>query len=274
MAKHYDEHNNAENFSYDYSNIPYSPNVRPHFHNGYEILYYQKGDAVYMVEGKQYELSEGDILITNPRELHCPVFKSDGEYTRSIIFLKPSYLSEFITDKYNPFSALEKRKIGTQNKIDTKIAKKYELDKKINIIGSYANSSLPEKEVMIKAYLLQFLVSLNKIVTTEVKTGSSSKIDKIIQYINNNIDQQISLEILESNFYLSKYHISHIFKEKTGFTILEYITHKRIMLAKELILSGIPLVQIAEMVGFNDYSNFYKSFKKIIGTSPSRFQII
>jgi AraC-like DNA-binding protein len=260
--------NNDDNFVYSYSNNISSPNVPPHFHNSYEILFFQKGDAVYMVEGKEYNLSDGDILITNPRELHCPVFKSDKEYTRSLIFLKPSFLSEFITKKYNPFSALEKRKIGTQNKIDTKIVKKYELNKKMDIIGSYYNSDLPEKDIMIKTYLLQFLVSLNKIVTTETKIGKSSSIDGIVQFLNDNLEQKISLEDLENKFHLTKYHISHIFKEKMGFTVLEYLTYKRIMLAKELILDNIPPTEVFEKVGFNDYSNFYRSFVKITGFSP------
>jgi AraC-like DNA-binding protein len=224
-----------------------------------------------MVEGKNYELSEGDILITNPRELHCPVFKSDYAYTRSIMFLKPAFLSEFITEKYNPFSALEKRKIGSQNKIDAPVVKKYELDKKMNIIGSYYNSSLPEKDAMIKACVLQFLVSLNRIVTTEEtarqKPGS---MDGIIQYINDNINAKITLESLSDKFHLSKYHISHLFKEKTGFAVLEYITHKRVTQAKELILENTPLGEVAETVGFSDYSNFYRAFVKVTGFPPNK----
>ena len=258
-----------QNFDYNHSESRHSPNVSEHFHNCYEILFFQKGDAVYMVESKIYELSEGDILITNPRELHCPVFKSDNTYKRSIIFLKQSYLSEFITEKYNPFSALERRKTGEQNKIPTDIVKRYELDKKMDIIGSYYTSDLPEKEVMIKAYLMQFLVNLNKIVTTETRASKRTNMDNIIQYINDNLTNKITLDVLSEKFHLNKYHISHTFKEKTGFTVLEYITHKRISYAKELILSDIPLSEVAELTGFSDYSNFYRSFIKITGFSPN-----
>jgi len=261
--------NTKKNFEYNHSTIPYSPSVAAHFHNCYEILFYQKGDAVYMVEGKNYELSEGDILITNPRELHCPVFKSDNAYERSIIFVSQAYLSEFITEKYNPFSALERRKIGEQNKIPTEIVQKYELDKKMNIIGSYYTSELPEKEVMIKSNLLQFLVSLNKIVTTETKNAKRTSIDNIIQYINDNLTEKITLDRLAAEFHRNKYHISHAFKEKTGFTLPEYITHKRITYAKELILSDITLAEVAEKVGFSEYSNFYRSFVKVTGFAPN-----
>ena len=260
--------NNTESFTYSYSDNVSSPNVPPHFHNSYEILYFQSGDAVYMVEGNEYNLKEGDILITNPRELHCPIFKSDKKYVRSLFFLKPSYLSEFITTNYNPFSALEKRKIGTQNKIDTELVRKYELDKKMDIIGSYFYSDLPEKNIMIKTHLLQFLVSLNKIVTIETTISKNTSIDDIVQFLNDHLEKKISLNDLENKFHLTKYHISHIFKEKMGFTVLEYLTYKRILLAKELILDDVPPTEVYEKVGFNDYSNFYRSFVKITGFSP------
>ncbi|MEG2670086.1 MAG: AraC family transcriptional regulator [Oscillospiraceae bacterium] len=262
----YDE----ENFKYDFSNSSASPNVPPHFHNGYEILNFQKGDAVYKVEGKKYELSAGDILITNPREMHCPIFKSNNEYRRSIIFLKPPFLSDFITNEYNPFSSLENRKIGTQNKIDTDIVKKYELDKKMNEIGMYTQSDLPEREIMIKTHMIQFLVLINNIVSIKDRSICSDKVNSIIQYINEKISEKITLDELANEFYLNKYHISHLFKERMGITIVDYVAHKRIALAKELILEEVPLGEISSLVGFTDYSNFYRSFVKITGKAPSK----
>lgn len=259
-------------FVYGYSDRPTSPNVRPHFHNCYEMLFYQKGDAEYLVESNRYALSEGDLLITNPREMHCPVFKSNQRYCRTIIFLKPAYLSEFITSDYDPFVALNNRKIGTQNKIDAALIHKYGIDQKIASIGELVNCDLPERKILIKTYLLQVLVQINRIVTTEFKPVKSSKTDEIIQYINQNLTETITLDNLSETFHLNKYHISHIFKEKTGFTIIEYITHKRIMLAKELILQNMPLSQVSEETGFHEYSSFYRAFCKIIGTTPSQLK--
>jgi AraC-like DNA-binding protein len=266
--KHYVNMDNEENFAFRFSSIPYSPKVPPHFHNCYEILYFEKGDAAYLVEGNTYNLSEGDILITNPREMHCPVFKSNKTYQRSIIFLKPPYLSDFITEKYNPFSALENRKIGTQNRIDTKIVKQYELDKKFAAIKN-AKDDMPEKELIIKTNLLQFLISINNIVSADEHTASNDKINEIIQFINQNLTSHITLDLLSEKFYLNKYYISHMFAEKTGITISKYITNKRILFAKEKLLEKTPVTQVYQAVGFSDYSSFYRAFKKTLGASPS-----
>lgn len=262
-------HDSNELFLFDYTDHSVNPHIVPHFHNYYEILLLEKGDASYMVEGENYDLSIGDIILTNPRELHCPVFKFHKQYIRSIIGFKPAYIAEFITDTYNPLNALEKRKVGTNNKITAELSEKYELKKKIKLIGEYSNSNLPEKELMIKSLLIQFLVDLNNIFSNEEFKTYEGKIFEIIQYINANISSNITLDLLAKMFYLNKYYISHEFKNKIGVTLTEYITKKRIYIAKELILNKVPVSQAAQNVGFNEYSSFYRAFTKILGMSPT-----
>jgi YesN/AraC family two-component response regulator len=265
---------NDENFKFDYSSIPYSPDVPPHFHNCYEILFFEKGDAVYMVEGNIYNLSEGDILITNPREMHCPVFRSNKEYQRSIFFFKPAFLSDFISEKYNPFIGLENRKIGSQNRIDTKLVRQYKLDEKFKAIREISGSDAPEKELVIKTNLLQFLITINNLIMSEKSSAGVEKINEIILYINQNITSKLTLDTLAGRFYMSKYYISHLFTEKTGITLKEYITKKRILLAKENLLEKKPLGQVARDVGFSDYSSFYRAFKKTLGYPPSAINAV
>lgn len=257
-----------KDFGLNTSKMEFAPTIPPHFHNHYEILYFIKGDAYYMVEGNNYALTEGDLLITNPRELHCPVFKSKNEYKRTVITIKPSFLSDFITEKYSPFYALDKRNLGSQNRIPCEIVKKYNLHEKIAMLEYYYKGNLRESEIMIKTYLIQLLVALNNIVLQENPLGKTSNIDIVLQYINRHLTDKLTLLSLEKEFHLSKYHIAHSFKEKTGLTIMEYITKKRLVLAKEMILDGVSLNEAAEKVGFSDYSNFYRSFKKAMGFSP------
>lgn len=273
MENYINVFNNEDNFKFESIQILCPPSVPPHFHNQYELLFFETGDASYMVEGNYYDLSEGDLLITNPREMHCPVFKTNREYQRSIIFFTPSYLSDFISDKYNPFSALENRKIGTQNRIDTFNVKNEKIDEKISEIRKYANSDLPEKELLIKTNLLQILISINNIVSSEISNTSVDKINDIILYINNNLSEKITLSELSKRFYLNKFYISHLFKDKIGITLNEYITQKRIMLAKEYLMGGIPPSQVYSKVGFWDYSSFYRAFKKTLGYSPSSIKL-
>ncbi len=82
--------------------------------------------------------------------------------------------------------------------------------------------------------------------------------------------KKITLDILQQRFYVNKYYLCHIFKMNTGFTVIEYITYKRVVRAMELLMSGVTAIDAAHAVGFGDYSAFYKAFKKITGFSPKQ----
>src|SRR5699024_12592581 len=56
----------------------------------------------------------------------------------------------------------------------------------------------------------------------------------LLDFINNNLDKKITLDLLEKQFFVNKYYLSHTFKRSTGFTVVEYITHKRIIWAMDL----------------------------------------
>ena len=104
---------------------------------------------------------------------------------------------------------------------------------------------------------------------SEKSFAGAEKINEIILYINRNLTSKLTLDTLSGRFYMSRYYISHLFTEKTGITLKEYITKKRIMLAKEKLLEKKPLGQVAREVGFSDYSSFYRAFKKTLGYPPS-----
>lgn len=129
---------------------------------------------------------------------------------------------------------------------------------------------------MMKTFFIQMLITINKILSENNKPLVNShkydqKIVSILDFINKNLNEKITLDLLENEFYVNKYYLCHIFKTNTGFTVIEYITYKRIMRAMELLMSGSTALDAAHAVGFGDYSTFYKAFKKITGFSPKQY---
>lgn len=115
------------------------------------------------------------------------------------------------------------------------------------------------------------LIAINRVLssTNEIpsKNAENDKTLKIIEYINSNLSSELSIDSLSRQFYISKYYMSRLFKATTGYSINQYISYKRIWLADELISGGMSATEACHSVGYNDYSNFYTTFTKIIGFS-------
>ena len=87
------------------------------------------------------------------------------------------------------------------------------------------------------------------------------KIVDLIQYINQHLTQPLNVDFLSSRVYLSKYYMMRLFKAETGYTIGNYITYRRLLLARTLILDGMPITQACLASGFQDYSTFSRAYK-------------
>lgn len=98
-------------------------------------------------------------------------------------------------------------------------------------------------------------------------------IDNIKAYIQEHITDDISLESISANFYLSKYYFSRIFKAATGENLIDYIIFQKIQKAKQLLLNPrLKIYEIGKLIGYNNTHYFIKVFKKHTGYTPSEFR--
>ncbi|MDA3847636.1 MAG: AraC family transcriptional regulator, partial [Vallitaleaceae bacterium] len=105
----------------------------------------------------------------------------------------------------------------------------------------------------------------------EIEISKSNLIDNVINYINNHLEDEIHIDDLSSQFFISKYHLLREFKKHSGTTIHKFIIQKKLIFAKELILTGIPITEVYASCGFGDYSNFFRAFKNEYGITPKQF---
>lgn len=119
--------------------------------------------------------------------------------------------------------------------------------------------------------LVEDLKKLSKIILNTMH--KSNVISKIVKYIKENCDQEITLQDISNHFYLSKEHISRKFKQEMGENISEYIAQIRIERACLLLLNpNIKIKDVAQRVGYDDEKYFSKVFKKAKGVSPNEFR--
>lgn len=246
-----------------------------HLHDGFEIYFLISGDVNYFIENKIYELKPGDLVITNNYEIHTPSFISEKSYERVCIEFGTT-LPALVYD-YCPgiLDCFIKREKGERNRIKLNKAQKEELLSIFSHLDMICQNEDDFSNVIKITYLLQILVLLNKaFLATPLLVENSSfspKITSIIEYIEENLNEDLTLEVFEKNFYINGSYLSRIFKKTTGVKLHEYILHKRIAKSKEYLSNNYSVTETCYLTGFKDYSNFLRMFKRIVGVTPGQY---
>ena len=257
----------TEHYMYSFSSST-PPKLELHTHKYYELLYLIEGDISYLIGDRLYKAAPGDIFITPPNQEHGISFNSEANYARHFIQVSPELLSSLPKELHSNFV---NNLCSKYNRIPSEIVKKYNLGSYFYSVQNYLSKESVMDSFMFKTYALQLIALTNTITGEEITSYFSEKpmILEIKDYIMKNIEKQLSLDTLAANFFMSKYYMCHTFRNETGMTIKNYINLQRVARARELLLSGSTPADIPKMCGFNDYSTFYRTFKKYTGYSPT-----
>ena len=142
----------------------------------------------------------------------------------------------------------------------------YDIRNMVSIFSASHISDIYASREKVMNLLNYILLEIMDILNFE---SNNKHIIEIIKYINEHIAEPISLSTLSSHVNLTKEYTSHIFKKETGKTITDYVNERKLMIAKEMVLStDYPLTYISDRLGYENYSYFSKVFKKQFDTTP------
>ena len=210
-----------------------------HYHDFHKVVIFISGKAAYHIEGKAYQLKPWDILLVNRHAIHRPEIDPSVPYERFILWIQNDI----------PWQELLKcfQKAN---------------DRSYNLVR--LNSALQEK-------MKDILFELENSAKSDDKKSYTfdSQIASILQYINHNLKEDLSVETLSARYYVSKYHLMRKFKQETGYTLHNYIVNKRLLMARTLISNGMPVTKAAQESGFTEYSTFSRAYRKQFKTTPS-----
>ncbi len=278
-----DEYVKTGYLDYDFRLFHLKDNVereyKYHYHDFDKILFFINGRVNYVIEGKSYELKPYDIVFVNRQEIHKPEVDFSVPYERYILYISPEFLEKEGAEMCNLRACFESARREKSNVIRIAAIKNTSLQKQLREL----EEALQEKEeygaeLYGKLLFLQFMVELNRACLGEEMASYShsavynEKIVAILEYINQHLGEELSIENIASAFFLSKYHMMRQFKEETGYTMHQYITEKRILSARDMIMSGVPSTKASLECGFSDYSTFLRAFQKRMKKNPSEFR--
>lgn len=249
--------------------------VALHHHDFYEIYFFLSGNVQYNVESRSYLLTPGDVLLISPNELHQPVFgDAYASYERIVLWINKDFLRQLSVSNQDLSACFNTEAQSHTNLLrpvgNLRQLLNYQLEQLLKEWGSQDYLG----EINALCYLVQVLVLLNRLARQQNRlpepTGDSA-VYSVLNYINSHYTEDLTLDMLSNQFFISKYHLSREFGRLTGTSVHRYIIQKRLVKAKQLMSDGAASSEVCQQCGFGDYSNFYRAFKAEYQMSPKEF---
>ena len=249
-----------------------SHEINTHYHDFDKITIFIKGKVSYMVEGRTYELKPYDIVLVKHNDMHRLTVDNSIVYDRIIVYISPNFMNAYKTDTYDLNFCFQKAQAEHSNVLRIPSLEKSSLFHSIVRLENSFSDSGYAAELYKQVLFLEFMVHLNRAALKNrlefIDTENISKVGGILQYINDNLSDDLNIDRIADTFFVSKYYMMRQFKQETGYTLGNYISRKRLLLAKELILSGVPGTRACFDCGYKDYSTFLRAYRRLFGESP------
>lgn len=240
-----------------------------HYHDFHKIIVFISGKVTYHIEGKAYHLKPRDILLVSQGAIHKPEIDPSVPYERYIFWIRDDLSCQELN------ICFQKANDRSFNLVRADSALQERLKDLLPEIEQTLQNKHFGDTVLRNALFTQFMIYINRIFlrtssSPDKKTYSSdTQVEQLLKYINRNLSENLSIDQLANRFFFSKYHMMRKFKNETGYTIHNYITSKRLLMARSLISQGMPVMKAAQASGFHDYTTFVRAYKKQFGKAPS-----
>jgi AraC family transcriptional regulator len=234
-------------------------------------LIISQGDfqANYAIDGKwrKEEYSKGDVVLL-PADGIFPKVQVDRDVPLIQLYLEPTMFD---------------RALGKSRKVDIVPNFKFR-DPLIEQMGIALKTELEAGGIDSKLYAESMAIALSAHLlrkyasrSPEFKpcTGglSPSQLKQASEYIQENLDRDLSLEELANILHISSHYFVHLFKRSTGFSPHQYIIKCRIEKAKKLLQQReLSIIEICQKVGFQSQSHFTRLFRKHTQTTPKVYR--
>lgn len=249
-------------FSHTTTPDPERITFRRHMHNEYEVLYFLRGDADYVIEGSVYRLCKHDLLLIPPGIYHHLIPRAASTYERFIVNFdeegfSPS-LIEFLRSAHLVYS----------------IAQESHLRALFDgwVCAEDNRFSTEELALLVRGVLQSLLLFLrhSEGIDTIQPIRQNQTLQTILRYIEDHPAERHTAASLAQRHFVSTSWIAHSFRQHLGISLQQYVSKKRALYAQRLLLDGVPSTEVARDCGFDSYTTFYRQYKRVFGHSPQK----
>ena len=232
-----------------------------HTHNWHEIIYFVRGDATHVIEGRKYKLKPGDIILVSPLKSHFIQIDSSETYERFDIGIDGTSLKDILPSMLDEHLEV------------INIPKSSGVEEILHRIDHYRqNLSDSEMKNLFPSVLRELLYSI-MIASRGESVRPAMILNPILSdavaYINESLSTIKSVSEVAEHLFITESYLIRLFKRELHQTPKRYINSKRLLLAQTMLRRGERPTDVYAKCGFSDYTVFYRSYKQFFGKAPS-----
>jgi len=273
------QHMTSRDFEiYYYSDINFK-SVGRHAHDYYEFYIFVDGDVSMEIRNETIPLKTGDIVLVPPGVPHRGVVHTpEKPYRRFVFWISKEYCHALSEESVDYIWLMQEAEVKKRYVFRLRESDFHTIQAKVIRLLEETNTDRYGRAAMISLSVNDLILTLNRrVYETEHQSHNREEQDlfaQVLSYVNSHIGESLTLEDIGETFYLSKYYISHLFSENLGISIHQYIIKKRLEYIAGAIVNNRNITEACEEYGFNDYSSFYRAFRKEYGISPKEYRRI
>ncbi|NBD27410.1 AraC family transcriptional regulator [Paenibacillus glycinis] len=247
-----------------------------HYHSTYEVYYLLSGRRQYFIKDSMYSVAAGDLIFINKHDVHKTSVLGSPQHERIVINFSDAFLGDG-----HPMFRPELLRLFERDRHQYRLKpqEQWHAEELFRKMTDEIKQQEDGFELSLRLLLSQLLLFASRLKDAEVPatddplSPSHRLMAEVVKFMNAHYREKLSLPSLADRFGMSPSYFSRMFRSVTGFTVIGYLNLARIREAQALLAkSSLKVADISEKVGFEQFAHFNRTFKRMIGTNPTRYR--
>lgn len=237
-----------------------------HAHEEFSIGVTFSGRQDFYALGEHHKSYPGNIMVFNPDDAHDGTSGGETALKYKMLYVHPNQLAPYL----EALKVVNAEQFRVREVVFDDAQVRDKILRLAALIDLHETTSSEYETVLFE--LAEQLVQFQSQTQAEPETRTQLLLDRAKEYLQDNFQEEVSLDQLSQVACMSKFHFLRSFKAYTGMTPHQYWLNIRINRARQALRSNIPVSNIANELGFNDLSHFNRRFKPVFGMTPKKYQ--